>query len=444
MKSVLLSFCLYFSAWQLGMADEPINGELAEKFHPVPPPKTSRLYLEKGDQLAICGDSITEQKMYSRIIEDYLTMCAPQLGVTVRQFGWSGERAPGFLARMTNDCLSFRPTIATTCYGMNDHEYRTYEPRIGETYRESSMAIIESFKAHGVRVVQGSPGCVGKVPGWTKTTTSTVDDLNSNLCTLRNIGIDLSQHEKVRFADVFWPMLNAGLQGRSRYGTNYAIAGKDGVHPGWAGHTVMAYAFLKALGLDGEIAKFTLDLSIGQITTSPGHEFTAGGNGQFVIRSERYPYCPCFSPGSNTTYPVCGKDDPSTDNSIRSAMALIPFNQELNRFMLIGKKPQAASYRITWGKETHTFSARDLQAGINLAVEFPNNPFTESFARVDVAVAAKEDFETRQIKQEFHSPAAQKDFREVYERTEKTHRALADSVHRAFLPVTHTLKVEAL
>jgi hypothetical protein len=48
------------------------------------------------------------------MMEDYLTVCAPDLKVTVRQYGWSGERAPGFLARMTNDCLLFKPTVATT------------------------------------------------------------------------------------------------------------------------------------------------------------------------------------------------------------------------------------------------------------------------------------------------------------------------------------------
>ena len=99
-------------------------------------PSRDGLLLRQGDRLAICGDSITEQKMYSRLMEDYLTVCEPELNVTVRQYGWGGERAPGFLARMTNDCLRFKPTIATTCYGMNDHEYRTYEDRIGQTYRD--------------------------------------------------------------------------------------------------------------------------------------------------------------------------------------------------------------------------------------------------------------------------------------------------------------------
>src|SRR5215467_7149947 len=155
-KSFSLSIVLGFLLISHLIAQQPPPG--LEKFKPLPAPKTSHLVLKEGDRLAICGDSITEQKMYSRIMEDYLTMCVPELGISVRQYGWGGERAPGFLARMTNDCLRFKPTIATTCYGMNDHEYRTYEDRIGKTYEENSLAIVEAFKASGARVVQGSPG----------------------------------------------------------------------------------------------------------------------------------------------------------------------------------------------------------------------------------------------------------------------------------------------
>src|SRR5271168_163796 len=150
-------------------------------FNPVAAPAPAGLLLKPGDRLAICGDSITEQRKYSRIIEDYLTMCVPQLQITTRQYGWSGEKAPGFLARMTNDCLRFQPTVATTCYGMNDHQYKPYEPQIGEAYREKTKAIVDAFKENGVRVVLGSPGCVGKVPAWVTSASGTVEDLNLSL-----------------------------------------------------------------------------------------------------------------------------------------------------------------------------------------------------------------------------------------------------------------------
>lgn len=78
------------------------------------PARPEQPLLKPGDRLAICGDSITEQKLYSRIMETYLTVCVPELNLTVRQHGWSGEKADGFLRRMTNDVLRFEPTIATT------------------------------------------------------------------------------------------------------------------------------------------------------------------------------------------------------------------------------------------------------------------------------------------------------------------------------------------
>ena len=45
--------------------------------HLAPEPKG--LLLRRGDRYAICGDSITEQKMYSRLIEAYLAAARPDL-----------------------------------------------------------------------------------------------------------------------------------------------------------------------------------------------------------------------------------------------------------------------------------------------------------------------------------------------------------------------------
>jgi|ERR1051326_872908 lysophospholipase L1-like esterase len=441
LKLILSSAFLALALISRTLAQQPIDSGL-EKFKPLPAPKYSRLFLKKGDRLAICGDSITEQKMYSRIMEDYLTMCVPQLDITVRQFGWSGEKAPGFLARMTNDCLRFKPTVATTCYGMNDHLYKPYEEQIGKTYREKSAAIDEAFKANGVRMIQGSAGCVGKMPTWVKSANGTVDDLNLNLCTLRNIGIELAEKEKVRFADVFWPMMVAGAEARKNYSPDYAISGKDGVHPGWAGHTVMAYAFLKAFGLDGEIGKLTVDLKSNKMKPSEGHEVISQKNGEFQIKSTRYPFCACV-PETNgpPTYPVCANDDLKKDTSIHSGMTLIPFNQELNRFILVAKNGKAGKYRLEWSNESKVFTSEQLAQGINLAAEFTSNPFCEAFSKVDSAVAAKQAYETTQIKKLFRSPGAKIDMEGVAAESEKERAPLAEAIHAAFVPVTHTIKI---
>ncbi|HEY8667411.1 MAG TPA: GDSL-type esterase/lipase family protein [Tepidisphaeraceae bacterium] len=79
--------------------------------------------LQEGDHVAVIGDSITEQRLYSMFIEDYLLMYRPASRLTMTQFGWGGDTATGFAARMANDMLRFKPQVATINYGMNDGGY---------------------------------------------------------------------------------------------------------------------------------------------------------------------------------------------------------------------------------------------------------------------------------------------------------------------------------
>ena len=78
--SALVTFFLaILSLSALAPADLPVLLEnkpadpYFEKFSPVKAPAPDGLFLKVGDRLAICGDSITQQKRYSRLIEDYLT-----------------------------------------------------------------------------------------------------------------------------------------------------------------------------------------------------------------------------------------------------------------------------------------------------------------------------------------------------------------------------------
>jgi lysophospholipase L1-like esterase len=398
-------------------------------YKPLKAPTPEGLLLQPGDRLAICGDSITEQKMYSRIMETYLTVCVPQLHVTVRQFGWSGEVVPGFLARMEKDVLRFAPTVATTCYGMNDHGYQAYQEQYGRVYLDTSRSVVRSFKDHGVRVILGAPGTVGKMPAWVKQAKGTIDDLNHSLAEFRNLDVRLAAEEHVAFADVFCPMLVGGFEAEQRCGPDYMISGKDGVHPGWAGHLVMAYAFLKAMGLDGQIGTITLDMAAGQATASEGHKVITAQPGRIEIESSRYPFC-AAGPANE-------------DSSIRSGMTLVPFNGELNRFLLVVRNAPAGRYIVTWGDVSKTYTSEELAKGVNLAADFETNPFSTAFKRVDEAVAKKQAYETRQIKDLFHGPEGQADIAMTATVTEKARAPLAAAISAAFVPVRHTIDIRA-
>ena len=400
-------------------------------FNPRKAPLVGDLILREGDRLAICGDSITEQKMYSRLIETYLTACVPQLHVTVRQLGWSGEKTDGFLRRMDNDCLTFKPTIATLAYGMNDSRYRPFDVTNGRWYEDHYTAIVRRFKENNVRVIVGSPGSAGKIAEWVKSRSGTLQDHNLHLCALRDIAIGVAEKEDVRFADIFWPMYQAQIFAPGQHNATeekpYNVAGKDGIHPGWAGQVIMAYSFLRSMGLDGNIGTITIDLDAGKAEASDGHAVTSFADGKLELISSRYPFC--------------AQGDINDDGSVRSGMTLVPFAEDLNRFILKLNGNPSGKYRVQWGEAAREFTSEELKTGISLAVEFPENPLCAAFNKVDAAVAAKQAYETEQIKKVFHSPEAKADFAKVVADTEAIRQPLADAIAAAMQPATHTIRI---
>lgn len=395
-----------------------------------PAPDTKELLLKKGDRLAIIGDSITEQKQYSVILETYITGCLPELEVTTRQYGWSGEQAGGFIKRMENDVLRFKPTVATTCYGMNDFRYVPFDQKIADEYRKNQTTIVQAFKKTGARFVVGSSGIIDSVPKWVKSATGTKEDLNLSLSKFRNVALDVAKTEDVAFADVYTPMLLANNTAKKQYGEGFMIAGKDGVHPGWAGHVIMAYAFLKGLGVDGDLGTITYDEASGKAIAANGHEVLSSADGKITLRSTKLPF---FSAAG----------DVKSDGSVSAGRALIPFDDELNRFVLKLNKPKAAAYDVIWGETTKRYTAAELTAGVNLAKDFATHPLASQFKKIWDAVAAKQAYETEQIKKLVHGAEGKADMEGTFAKTEKIREEKAAAISAAKQPVEHQIVIKA-
>ena len=395
-----------------------------------PAPETKELLLKKGDRLAIIGDSITEQKRYSVLVETYITGCLPELDVTVRQYGWSGEQAVGFVKRMENDALRFKPTIATTCYGMNDFHYVPFDQKAADDYRKNMTTIVQAFKKAGARFVVGSPGIIDSVPKWVKTANGTKQDLNLSLSKFRNIGIELAKAEDVAFADVYSPMLIANNVAQKKYGGTFMVAGKDGVHPLWAGHTIMAYAFLKGLGVTGDLGTVTYDEASGKAIAANGHEVLSSADGKVTLRSTKLPFS--AAPG-----------DVKSDDSVTAGRALVPFDDDLNRFILKLNKPKATAYDVTWGETTKRYTAAELTAGVNLAKDFATHPLAAQFKKIWDAVADKQSYETEQIKKLVHGEEGKADMEGTFEKSEKIRSEKAAVIAAAKQPVEHSIVIKA-
>jgi lysophospholipase L1-like esterase len=376
--------------------------------------------IQSGDSIAICGASITERKGYSVFMEDYLLMCQPTQGQTVYQEGWSGEKTAGLLNRLDSDLFPFKPTVVTTAYGINDGGYSALTPAIANRCRTSDTELVEALKSHGVRVI-----ILGS------------STYNETLGGLAAIDRDVAAKEGVIYADVFDGTMAAMEKAKALYGASYVFGGSDGVHPGPNGHLVMAYVYLKALGCDGNIGTLTVDLGLDQATGSPGQKITSFHAGVLEVESSRYPFCFHGEPGQ-----------PSQDDG--SMLGIIPFNQDLNRYMLVVRGLKATKAEITWGTESKEFTAEQLQAGINLAAEFLQNPFMDSFNKVDAAVHAQQSYETVLMKHILHplskqikaAPQKADALRAAAAQGMEHDRALFQAEVALVTPVHHTLTIK--
>ena len=396
--------------------------------------------LPQGARLAIIGDSITEQKLYTKFMEAYLLACAGRSDVKVFQFGWSGERADGFAARLANDLAPFAPTVATTCYGMNDGSYKPYTDEIGRNYEANMRRVAAGLQKAGVKnIVLGSPGAVD-TKLFVRTNfapLSGADGYNKNLASLRDIDKRLAAELGLGFADVHQAMLDAMATAKAAHGEDYDVCGKDGFHPGPNGQLVMAYAFLNALGCDGKIAEITVDMK-GPASASEGHKVSGGNAGSVELTSDRYPFCFYGEPGSS--------------GGTRSIAPHFPFNEKLNRFTLRVKNLEAPRAMVTWSGESKTFTREQLSAGVNLAAQFDKTPFDGQFKKLGDAIGTKQNFETLMIKNlitqfRLFSDESKKDpelanaFRDVGKRLTARQTELDTAVRKALVPVKHTITV---
>ncbi len=395
--------------------------------------------LPPNARVAVIGDSITEQKIYSRYIETYLLACTGRSDIKVFQFGWSGERAGGFAARLENDLAVFNPNVATTCYGMNDGSYTAYTPQIGGEYEKNMRAVVAGLQKVGVKAMAiGSPG--GVDPDFFKRPTIKGELYNDNLAHLRDIAKKLAEENKQPFANVHDTMMSALEKSKAALGKEYGPFGGDGFHPAPAGQLLMAQAFLKALGFDGEIGTITVDVK-GTSTASSGHAVKGGENGSVTLESTKWPF-------------VFDADTKSAGSN-RSILPFTSFNEDLNRLTLKVKNLSAAKAKVTWGGQSKEFTREQLEAGVNLAAEFTKTPFDNDFAALTNAIIQKEAFETTLIKnlvthmrviaaEAAEDPKVAAALVKLKKKLADEHAKQDANVRKAIKPVTHTIKIEEI
>jgi lysophospholipase L1-like esterase len=395
-------------------------------------PLRAQLLIQPNDLVVIAGDSITQQRIYSVFIEDYLLMCSPVPGVRTLQYGSNG--APVFNLRERAPLLAtFHANVVTMMYGMNDGQYKPLNDERAKGFHDGTVTTVASLKQAGLRtIIIGSPTCVD----WKDLKGRQI--YNGTLASFGDISRQIAQQQGLNFADIHGVMA-AGIAKGEAASPAYTLGG-DGTHVGPAGHLMMAYGFLKAMGFDGAIGTITVDLAASKAEGTPGQKIVSCQDGTVEIESTRYPFCFLKQPNV-----------PETATTL-DVVKYLPFNQDLNRYVLVVHGLTTPHAKVTWGAQSQVFAAADLDRGINLAAAFiPDNPFSAPFAKVQDAVRAQQDQEVFLAKEyapamegfKKNLPAQAAAFDQIFQSGCAQRQILSEAAAALVVPVRHTLTIEA-
>lgn len=207
-------------------------------------------YLKNNDIVVFYGDSITDQRLYTVAAETFVLTRFPQLNVKFVHSGWGGDRVTGggggsIETRLKRDVSPYHPTVVTIMLGMNDGRYRRFDEDTFNTYKTGFEKIVSMLRqaSPDVRLtfIEPSPyDDVTRVPTFT-------DGYNSVLIRYGEYLRDLAKSTSNSIsAD-----MNSGVVAmlRRAFAADPVLSPKiipDRVHPGWAGHLIMATELLKA------------------------------------------------------------------------------------------------------------------------------------------------------------------------------------------------------
>jgi lysophospholipase L1-like esterase len=221
--------------------------------------------LRRNDRIVFLGDSITEQQLYTNYVESYLASRFPELDLTFFNAGWGGDTAPGGAARLARDVLPLRPTVVTICYGMNDGRYTAPTDEIRDTFAQGMRTLVARLRETGCRIVLLTPGIVdeGINPA--------LAQAEYNRAGLRRLADEvtrLAADENLPVCDLHALMTDVDARAKAADATFCMVP--DGVHPDPAGHLVMAFGLLQALGVPPRRQEVAVDLSTRKTATSTG------------------------------------------------------------------------------------------------------------------------------------------------------------------------------
>lgn len=217
--------------------------------------------VQPNDRVVFLGDSITEQRLYTRYVQQYLLCRYPDYNLTFYNAGWGGDTANGGRGRLQRDVLYLKPSLVTVFFGMNDGSYTTFNPGIVEGYRGSLEGLIKDIQTGGARAAVFSPGCVD----YSRSVGLASNDYNRQLAAMAIVATNVAAlNGCVGWANMHESMARFQAE-RKAEDPGFSMI-PDSVHPDPKGHLFMTGIMLKGLHAEPLPELGSIDLNAGTFT----------------------------------------------------------------------------------------------------------------------------------------------------------------------------------
>ena len=330
--------------------------------------------IHDGDRVVFLGDSITEQRLYTTYIEAYALTRQPTWKLWFRNVGWGGDTSwlrqrahpderqlfaadPEKQQKMVEeavgrglerDVLPLKPTVVTIKFGMNDHAYQPFREDIFQAYAKSQAQLAKVLEANGARVA-----FLTSQPIEEKRPDPDKDPRNQSLRKFSDGLKEVAAKTGATFVDQFDPYMAIMMKERTAKPEAF-IGGGDAVHPGPAGHTIMAWAVLKGLGATPEVSAAQIDARNKKVATEQGCKITSLKVEADALSFDRL----------DTALPM------PIDPKAMPALEIAPILQDLDRYELRVAGLAAGAYELSIdGESVAKLSAEELATGCNLATK---------------------------------------------------------------------------
>lgn len=305
-------------------------------------------FLRDGDSVLFIGDNATLSGYYARMVEDYFTLRCPAARIRWYNTGWT-DTARVRRDRLARDLALLRPTVVVVCYGMNDGGFLPLDKDRLQAFRAGMTGILDLLRKRHVRAVLLTPNCVDPAGDRLERIHRAGWDYNETLAVYVRETAALGRRYRAPVADAFTLMRD--LLARIRRDDPAFTFLPDGIYPSPAGHAVIGYALLKAMGATPDASGLSLDAVTGKIAADRC-TVTDLQVGEETLAFTR----------TDAALPMVFLPDPAPVDRY------LPLAAELNRypFAVTGLRPGRWALKVE-GSDLGAFDAKELAAGIDLA-----------------------------------------------------------------------------